>query len=527
MGTYVIRRFLSGFLLIVLLTFLTYCVYELIPGHPGCLRVDCGPGNRTPPEDLRAADHQLGVDRPLLLQYGRFVWRFIRHGSLGSSWIGAQSVNSAIGETLPVTASIVGGGLLILLLLAVPLGAYAALRPRSPFDRSLLAFGVLGIAIHPFVLAIIFRKIAGNLGLPEVGYCALTSGGDCHGPGAWAKHLVLPWICFALFFLPLYLRMIRVRMLETLGEPWVVTARAKGASEPRVLFRHVLRNALGPVLPMVAADAGTALTAAIYLELVFALPGLGQLAVRSLSGEAGGYDRPMVVGIVATVGICVVGLNVISDVGRAWVDPRVRLRGGAGLLRLPRMLAESRVARIPKPVVAVAALAAVGIAAGFIYTSPTPGETIDVQAPLRTSAVGWHERHSMNGGAPFGAMTIRVTRIVLGKQGWRVDASFTSVTPKPLTISASGTGFGYGGFGLFYTKRGSNGFAERHAATATAFVPSMPRIMGPGRTWTGSFGGTESIPRGVPLYVTFGTFSPIDFPTVQTWLLTDGSITTR
>lgn len=527
MGAYVIRRFLSGFLLIVLLTFLTYCVYELIPAHPGCLRVNCGPGNKTPPEDLKAADHQLGVDRPLVFQYGRFVWRFVRHGSLGTSWLGSQSVNSAIGQTLPITASIVGGGMLLLLLLALPLGAYAALRPRSPADRGLLAFGVLGIAIHPFVLAIIFRKVAGNLGLPQVGYCALTSGGDCHGPAEWAKHLVLPWICFALFFLPLYLRMIRVRMLETLGEPWVTTARAKGASEPRVLFRHVLRNAIGPVLPMVAADAGTALTAAIYLELVFALPGLGQLAVRSLSGEGGGYDRPMVVGIVATVGICVVGLNVISDAGRAWIDPRVRLRGGAGVIKLPRVLAESRLARVPKPVYAALALAAVGVAAGFIYTSPTPGTTIAVSPPLRTSVVHWKEQRTINDGSTLGKMKFSVSRIVLGKQGWRVDGSFTLDISKPFSVSPTGTGFGFGGFGLFYTQVASTDFAERHSVVASAFTPAVPRVLQPGQTWTGSFGGTDHIPSGVPLYAAFGTFAPLDSPTAQSWLLTDGTITTR
>ena len=106
--------------------------------------------------------------------------------------------------------------------------------------------------------------------------------------GRLGRDLLLPWICFSLFFLPLYVRMIRVRLLETLGEQYVVTARAKGASERRVVVGHVLRNAIAPVLPMAAADAGTALTAAIYIEVVFVMPGLGREAVFALGGGAAG-----------------------------------------------------------------------------------------------------------------------------------------------------------------------------------------------------------------------------------------------
>jgi len=167
---------------------------------------------------------------------------------------------------------------------------------------------VIGLAIHPFVLGLTVRDFYANHFQIYSGYCPLTgtgpptlsatgqSGGGCGGLADWAGHLLVPWTVFALFFLPLYMRMLRVRLLETFSEPWISTARAKGASETRVVLGHALRNAIGPVLPMLAVDAGTAITAAIYVELVFAMPGLGSLAVGALSGRAGGYDLPLVAG---------------------------------------------------------------------------------------------------------------------------------------------------------------------------------------------------------------------------------------
>ena len=123
------------------------------------------------------------------------------------------------------------------------------------------------------------------------------------------------------------MRMIRVRLLETLSEPYIGTARAKGATEARVLRHHAMRNALGPLLPMLAVDAGTAITAAIYVETVFGLHGLGALSVGALSGSAGGYDLPLIVAIVAVVGTFVVLLNVAGATSPAHGSTRVSARG--------------------------------------------------------------------------------------------------------------------------------------------------------------------------------------------------------
>ena len=523
MAAYAVRRIGSGLLLILLLTFVTFAVYELIPVNPACLRIDCGPGNHSTPADFANADHQLGVDRPLPFQYARWVWRFIRHGSFGTAWIGGTSIDHAIGQALPVTAWIVAGGLFFLLLLAVPLGAYAALRPRSPADRGLLAFGIIGLAVHPFVLAIAIKELFGLVHVGGAGYCSLVGGNAvCSGPVQWANHLILPWFCFALFFLPLYLRMIRVRMIETLGEPWVKTARAKGASERRVVFGHVMQNAVAPLLPMVAADAGTELTAAIYIELVFHLNGMGQLAVTSLSGVSGGYDRAMIVAIVATIGIGVVVLNVIADIGRAALDPRVRLRTERGLFPTPRFLRESPLTRVPKRAYAAAGAVAL-VALGFvIYTWPNPPTGIVLTKPLRVQPLAVRQATTINPGSGSsqyqGRIVVRLRRAVFGKSGWRIDYSLTNDSPLTLQPVQGLRGVSGSGYSLGYNFHDGVEFVAHRELDASQFLPSAPTLLKPHQTFRGSFGGLEDVPHGVQYSVTFAELASVKPPGAPTYL---------
>ncbi len=148
----------------------------------------------------------------------------------------------------------------------------------------------------------------------------------CGGPGAWASHLALPWVTFALFFVPLYLRMIRRRMLDVLGEPYVRTARAKGASEARVLYRHALRNAISPIVTMAGMDMGMAIGIALYVETVFGLPGLGRTTIAALSGLRG-YDLPVIVAVVLVTAVAIVLLNLLVDLSLYAIDPTIPVRG--------------------------------------------------------------------------------------------------------------------------------------------------------------------------------------------------------
>jgi peptide/nickel transport system permease protein len=248
MAAFFLRRVLSGLLLVALLTFLTFFAFNEIPTNPACLVVACGPHTTTTDAQIRDADHRLGIDRSVFVQYGHFAWKLVRHGDLGTAWTDQAKVGTLIGRSLPVTASLVAGGMLLMMLLALPLGCIAALRPRSPVDRGLLAVSVIGLAIHPFVLGITIRDFfAQQLHVYDFSYCPLTGhsgptlaftgvvASTCGGPLDWARHMAVPWAVFALLFLPFYMRMIRVRLLETFSEPWISTTASCLPSRWRML----------------------------------------------------------------------------------------------------------------------------------------------------------------------------------------------------------------------------------------------------------------------------------------------------
>jgi hypothetical protein len=414
--------------------------------------------------------------------------------------------------------------MLLMMLLALPLGCVAALRPRSPADRGLLAVSVIGLAIHPFVLGITIRDFFGSeFHIFDFSYCPLTGTSrlsGCGGPADWAKHLIVPWCVFALFFLPLYMRMLRVRLLETFNEPWISTARAKGASETRVVLGHALRNAIGPVLPMLAVDAGTAITAAIYVETVFGLPGLGTLAVRAFSGQAGGYDLPLTAGIVTTVGAFVVLLNIGADVAGAWIDPRTRTRAAVGLIPVPAAVTTRPLLRRGlSAALAVGALALVVLAVG--YDGKPSGRGIELGTPVRTLHVSWNDvfpLHSPSGSATKASIATRVDRIELGVYGWRVHASITNRSPSRVPVENVQVAPIFGGAAgpqpypqqpTSLLVRGPDQFGGTilKVYEAKEFEPPMPQSLRPHQTWRGTFAGTGKVPGGALFYVGFGQFS--------------------
>ncbi|HYZ76404.1 MAG TPA: ABC transporter permease [Gaiellaceae bacterium] len=346
MVAYIVRRLLSGLALLFALTLVTFAIYRLIPNNPGCVVLPCGLGATTTHAQLEAAAHRIGADRPVTTQYAKFVWRILRHGSFGPSWRGV-SIDKSIRASLPPTVSVLAGGFVVLLLLAIPLAMLSALHAQRTIDRAVLAFSLFGIALHPFVLGVLLEHaFVYHLHLFPAGrYCHLAHlppvpvppntlpqyapEQPCGGPVSWAHHMVLPWLTFAIFFLPLYTRMIRTRMLETLDDQHVVTARAKGASEVRVLLSHVLRPALLPLVTMIGLDLGAALTAVIYIDTIYGLGGFGSLAVAALASATGTYDLPLIAAIFFVIAVAIVVLNLLVDLCYAWLDPRVRLVGPA------------------------------------------------------------------------------------------------------------------------------------------------------------------------------------------------------
>ena len=524
MIVFILRRVLSGILLVGVLTFLTFFVFNVVPTNPACLVVACGPHTTTTDAMIRAADHQLGIDRPVIVQYADWAWQVVRQGDFGSSWTTKLTVGGMLSSALPVTASLVAGGVLLMLLLALPLGAIAATRPRTPADRGILAVSVLGLAVHPFVLALFIRDFfANDLHVYDYSYCPLfgTNPAGCGGPIDWASHLAVPWFVFALFFLPLYMRMIRVRLIETLGEPYISTARAKGASEPQVLRRHALRNAFGPLLPMLAIDAGTALTAAIYVETVFGLQGLGALSVQALSGEQGGFDLPLVAGVVFVVGAFVVVLNVAADVAGAWVDPRIRQRSATGLIPLPRAV-DSR----PRIRLALNLAVALGLAALLAVAVAHPGVSSTSSAklvpPVHTVRFGADDVTRISGviapatkSSPTtmgsGYLETKVSTVEFGKLGWRVHASIANVGHVPVRLLAkvpAGTPLFYPQepFSLIVRTDNGGGTKTLKPLAPLSFDPAVPDTLKPGTTWKGTFSGAEAVKKGTLFYVGFGQF---------------------
>jgi peptide/nickel transport system permease protein len=332
---------LAGIALLFALTMVTFLIFKAAPLDPGCFVVACGPGVETTDAQLKAARHKLGADRPIYVQYADFMWHLLRTGSFGRSFAGL-SIGTSLKMALPQTAFIVLGGMALLLVAAVPLGVLSALKANTRIDRFVLFASIFGIALHPFVVGFLLRKVFADWidVAPKEGYCPIGGGprsqahlylyGNMkppvcdHGVRDWASHLVLPWVTFALFFLPLYMRIIRTRVLDTLHSPHVATARAKGASELRVLRKHVLRIAMVPVIPMVAMDIGGALMAALYIEISFDFNGLGQLVLGLLQSETPAFDLPLVAAVFMVVGAAVIVLSLIADVVQFGLDPRSR-----------------------------------------------------------------------------------------------------------------------------------------------------------------------------------------------------------
>jgi peptide/nickel transport system permease protein len=320
MFRYLIRRILWAVVLFIAVTMVTYVIFFIIPADPA--RLACG--QRATQDCIDRAAKFLGTDRPIYVQYGKFLKRLVIDHSLGRSFTNRQSVNHVIAEAAPVTASLILGGVVFWMMLAVPIGILSALRPRSLLDRLAMVFVLIGISAHPVWIGLIFAYFIGyKAGLtPITGYCDfINPTGDCGGPVQWAYHLILPWTTFAILFAAIYVRMIRANVMEALTEDYVRTARAKGAPEWIVMRSHVLRNAMLPVVTMLGMDIGLALGGAVFTETVYGLPGLGKTAITAVNG----VDLPVLEGIVVFSTIMIIFFNLVVDLVYAWIDPRIRL----------------------------------------------------------------------------------------------------------------------------------------------------------------------------------------------------------
>jgi peptide/nickel transport system permease protein len=316
--TFVLRRLAWAVVLLLAITTVTYVIFFVVPKEDSRASI----GRAGSDVDLRTV---VQIHGPIYQEYGQFVWRIVTTGSLGTSYTSrGREVNDMLLEAAPVTASLVIGGVLFALLVAIPVGLLSALRPRTLLDRFSTTFVLVGISAHPVWIGLLLSYVFGYRlkAMPTGGYCEVFSPSSfCGGPVQWAYHLVLPWIAFGFLFAALYMRMTRASVLEALQEDYVRTARAKGAPEWLVVRSHVLRNALLPIVTMVGMDLGIALGGTLFVESVFGLPGLGGLAATSLRTR----DLPVLLGIVTYTTLAIVILNLVIDLLYGVIDPRVRL----------------------------------------------------------------------------------------------------------------------------------------------------------------------------------------------------------
>ena len=312
------HRLLLGLVVLWIVSVAVFVLFFVTPHDPARLIA----GRLATPQTVALVNHRLGLDRPLPDQYGGFVWRAL-HGDLGYSYYSSAPVRQLLASRLPVTVSLVLGAAVLWLVLGVGVGVAAARRPRSVTDRAGTVFVLTGLSMPTFLVGLLliyflfFRlHLAGVDLFPAGGYVPLSQ-----DPAGWAQHLLLPWITLAVVIAATYSRLTRSSLLEVLGQDYIRTARSKGLSEERVVYRHGLRSALTPVVTQLVIDIGGLLGGVIVTEQVFGLPGLGQLAWQSVTNQ----DLPVIIGTVLIASLFIVVANILVDLSYAFLDPRVRL----------------------------------------------------------------------------------------------------------------------------------------------------------------------------------------------------------
>jgi len=318
MARFLARRLLFGLLVLWIVSVAVFVLFFVTPHDPARLIA----GRLATPQTVALVNHRLGLDRPPVDEYGGFVWRAL-HGDLGYSYYSSAPVRQLLASRLPVTASLALGAAVLWLVVGVGVGVAAARRPRSLVDRAGTLFVLTGLSMPTFLVGLLliyflfFRlHLAGIDLFPAGGYVPLTQ-----DPAGWAQHLLLPWITLAVVIAATYSRLTRSSLLEVLGQDYIRTARSKGLSEPRVVYRHGLRSALTPVVTQLGIDLGGLLGGVIVTEEVFGLPGLGQLAWQSVTNQ----DLPVIIGTVLVASLFIVLANILVDLSYALLDPRVRL----------------------------------------------------------------------------------------------------------------------------------------------------------------------------------------------------------
>jgi len=318
MAGYAARRAAAALALAWIVASVVFLVLHLVPGDPAELLLSSG-GVAPDPAAVAELRERLGLDRSLLEQYLAYLGGLLR-GDLGRSLVDDAPVAEEVWLRLPRTLELIGAGALAATLIGVPAGTLAAARRGGAFDRVASGVAAVLLAVPVFVVGTLLVLVFAQMlrWMPAGGYVAL--GAD---PGRHLLLLAMPAAAIAKGLLAIVFRMTRASVLDALSRDFVRTARAKGVAPSRVLLRHALRNALGPVVTVLGLHMGALLGGTVLVEYVFNWPGLSSPLLRAVEAR----DYPMVVGIVLTISVLFVLLNLVIDLLYPVLDPRLRRRG--------------------------------------------------------------------------------------------------------------------------------------------------------------------------------------------------------
>ncbi|KGJ20808.1 ABC transporter permease [Paracoccus sanguinis] len=306
MAVYLLRRLVQAALILLGVSIITFGLLYILPADP----VRQIAGRSATPEVVENIRRQLGLDQPIWVQYGRYLWGLL-HGDMGRSYLQRTEVASLIAARLPATLQLMVGAILAELVIGLTLGIVAALNRGRPLDIGLMVTSFVAVSAPQFVVALLLLYVfAVKLGwFPIGGYGTLS-------------HLVLPSVTLGIMGAGWYSRMMRSSMLDVMRADYIRTARAKGLSRPRVILRHALPNAILPIVAMIGMDIGIFMGGVVVVESVFGWPGIGQLAWQAIQR----VDIPIIMGVTLTSAVAIVLGNLLADLIAPFIDPRIKLR---------------------------------------------------------------------------------------------------------------------------------------------------------------------------------------------------------
>jgi peptide/nickel transport system permease protein len=332
MASYLAHRLAGTVPVLMLISLLVFLLIHAAPGDPTLMLL----GEETNAAEVAKAKERWGLDQPLYVQYLKFL-KSAAAGDFGRSFKYTEPVIRVIMTRLPATIELAFFAIIIATLLAIPLGVWAGSKPNSWIDNLGTTFGLFGISMPSFWLAIMLilllagilnilptagRSTYGIAGPEQTGFYILDSILQRNWRAVWdgLTHIFLPALALGVNMLGILMRVTRSSILEVMSEDYVQTARAKGLRENKIVWRHVARNALIPVITVVGLELGTLLSGSIIVETVFAWPGSGSLLITALNAR----DYPLVTGVVMTYTVAFVSINLIIDGLYAVIDPRIR-----------------------------------------------------------------------------------------------------------------------------------------------------------------------------------------------------------